>query len=59
MVIESPLYRRPNAAPEWQAEILGWRSKELVAACPLEGLVRKDVRNVVKNARIETIAIPR
>jgi hypothetical protein len=26
-------------APEWQAESLRWHSKELVAACPLEGLV--------------------
>ena len=30
----------PNAAPEWQAGSLGWRSRELVVACPLEGLVR-------------------
>jgi len=31
--------RRANAAPEWQTERLGWRSRELVAACPLKGLV--------------------
>jgi hypothetical protein len=31
----------PNAAPEWQARSLGWRSKELMVACPLEGLVRR------------------
>jgi hypothetical protein len=30
----------PNAAPEWQAENLGWPSCELMVACPLEGLVR-------------------
>ena len=30
-----------NAAPEWQAGSLRWRSRELVAACPLEGLVRR------------------
>lgn len=28
-----------NAAPEWQARSLGWRSREVMAACPLEGLV--------------------
>jgi hypothetical protein len=30
----------PNAAPEWQARILRWRSREIMVACPLEGLVR-------------------
>jgi hypothetical protein len=29
-----------NAAPEWQAWRLGWRSRELLEACPLEGCVR-------------------
>jgi hypothetical protein len=29
-----------NAAPEWQAGSIGWRSMKLVEACPLEGLVR-------------------
>jgi hypothetical protein len=29
-----------NAAPEWQAGSLEWRSRELKEACPLEGLVR-------------------
>ena len=28
-----------NAAPEWQAGSLGWRSRGLMVACPLEGLV--------------------
>jgi hypothetical protein len=28
-----------NAAPEWQAMSLGWRSRDHVVACPLEGLV--------------------
>jgi hypothetical protein len=31
----------PNAAPEWQAWSLRPRSKELVVACPLKGLVRR------------------
>jgi len=31
----------PNAAPEWQAGSMGWRSRVLVVACPLEGLVRR------------------
>jgi hypothetical protein len=29
-----------NAALEWQAGSLRWRSGELLVACPLEGLVR-------------------
>jgi hypothetical protein len=33
--------KMPNAAPEWQAGKLGWYSRELVVACPLEGLVRR------------------
>ncbi len=31
----------PNAAPEWQARNLGWRSRLLLVACPLKGLVRR------------------
>ena len=31
---------RLYAAPEWQARSMWWRSRELMAACPLEGLVR-------------------
>jgi hypothetical protein len=31
---------KSNAAPEWQAKYLRWRSRELEVACPLEGLVR-------------------
>jgi hypothetical protein len=31
----------PNAAPEWQAGSFWLRSRELVVACPLEGLVRR------------------
>ncbi len=30
-----------NAGPEWQARSLGWRSRELLAAYPLKGLVGK------------------
>ena len=29
-----------NAALEWQVRSLGWRSRVIVAAWPLEGLVR-------------------
>jgi hypothetical protein len=29
-----------NAAPEWQAESLWWRSSRTLGACPLEGCVR-------------------
>ena len=32
-----------NAALEWQAGSLRWRSRELMVACPLEGLVRSVV----------------
>jgi hypothetical protein len=35
----SKLDPMPNAAPEWQAKSVGWRSRKLVVACPLEGLV--------------------
>ena len=31
-----------NAAPEWQPRSMWWRCRELVVACPLEGLVRLD-----------------
>ncbi len=34
-------FEKANAAPEWQAGSLRGRSKEVVAACPLEGLVRR------------------
>jgi hypothetical protein len=32
-----------NAAPEWQAVGFGWRSREIVEACPLEGLVSEPI----------------
>jgi hypothetical protein len=32
--------RTPNAATEWQAMSWGWRRREIMVACPLEGLVR-------------------
>ncbi len=34
-----PLYQacNPTAVPEWQAVSLGWRSRGLMVACPLEG----------------------
>ena len=35
-----PVVSPPNAAPEWQAQSLWWRSREIMVACPLEGLVR-------------------
>lgn len=33
----------PNAAPEWQAGSLRWRSGEIMVARPIEGLVRSVV----------------
>ena len=36
-----PYYTPSNAAPEWQAMCVGRRNRELVVACPLEGLVRR------------------
>lgn len=30
---------KANAALEWQAGSLGWRGREQMVACPLEGLV--------------------
>jgi hypothetical protein len=38
-------FERANAAPVWQARSFGWRSRALVAACPLEGLVRRSDRS--------------
>jgi hypothetical protein len=32
---------KSNAALEWQARSLGWRSWALTVACPLEGLDRR------------------
>jgi hypothetical protein len=36
--------RASNAALEWQARSMGWRSWLLVVAFPLEGLVRRHLR---------------
>ncbi len=33
------IHWKNNAAPEWQARCLGWLSRVLVVACPLEGIV--------------------
>jgi hypothetical protein len=41
-----PDFSMPNAAPELQAMGLGWRSKGMEAACPLEGLVRLLIQHV-------------
>ena len=41
----------PNAAPEWQARSLGWRSRELEVACPLEGLVRGFSKSLPKKLK--------
>ena len=38
----SALGSAANAAPEMQAESLGWRGRKLEVACPLEGCVRSD-----------------
>jgi len=40
IAVESLGEKRANAAPEWQAMRLGWLSRELMGACPLEGCVR-------------------
>ena len=32
-----------NAAPEWQAGSLGWRSRKWMKGCSLEGLVSKQL----------------
>jgi hypothetical protein len=37
-----------NAAPEWQARRLGWRSRELKVACPLEGAVMPNSNMLLK-----------
>lgn len=46
MVISSP-----NAALEWQAGGLGWRSREMKAACPLEGPVGLNRERLNRNVR--------
>jgi hypothetical protein len=33
---------RANAAPEWQAGSLRWRSRKQMEACPFEGLVGRN-----------------
>lgn len=38
-------FEKANASPEWQAGSLGWRSRELMVACPLEGIVRRSHHN--------------
>jgi hypothetical protein len=40
LIVDMAALPPSNAAPEWQAGSLRWRSSELRAACPLEGLVR-------------------
>ena len=40
LVLESA-FGEPNAAPEWQAGGLWGKSRQLLEACPLEGLVRR------------------
>jgi hypothetical protein len=39
--MRSSCHSEANAAPEWQAGSLRWRSRELSVACPLEGLVSR------------------
>jgi len=34
-------HQQPTAALEWQASCLGWLSRELMGACPLEGFVSR------------------
>jgi hypothetical protein len=38
--LSSVSFCHADAAPEWQASSLGWRSREPLVACLLEGLVR-------------------
>ena len=41
----------PNAALEWQAGSLRWRSREMIEACPLEGLVGKCTSPVAETSQ--------
>jgi hypothetical protein len=38
--LRSLKHDEPNAALEWQASRLRWRSRELMVVCPLKGIVR-------------------
>jgi len=41
VIIHSDILQcQADAAHEWQAKILRWRSKDISGACPLDGLVR-------------------
>jgi len=37
-----PARSKPNAAPEWQAKSIWGRSRDVMVACPLEGLVGRE-----------------
>jgi hypothetical protein len=41
-----------NAAPEWQAKGLGRRRREVMGACPLEGLVRRELCKATRTISI-------
>jgi hypothetical protein len=41
-------FSAPNAAHEWQAKILGWQSRNMQAACPLDGHVRSSFTKAVQ-----------
>ncbi len=51
-ILDMP-FDEPNAAPEWQARSLVGRSRELVVACPLEGLVRRPVCMITEKLAIQ------
>ena len=42
-----------NAAPEWQAGSLGWRSGKMTAACPLEGHVSQHLPELQSLLRLQ------
>jgi hypothetical protein len=46
-----PILLCVNAALEWQGGRQGWRGGELMAACPLEGLVRMSLGETSSFAR--------
>jgi len=52
------VYMPPNAAPEWQAGSLRWRSRLHLGACPLEGLVRRSPYGRIHTQLTEIVLRP-
>ena len=48
----------PNAALEWQAKNLRWRSREVVVACPLEGCVGLHVLQDISLPKTDIQSLP-